>query len=182
MDYNKIINKYYNDRPALREILSRHSRAVARKALDCAGRHPELKLDTEFIEEAAMLHDIGIFLTYADGIFCDGPLPYIAHGLAGELLLMSEGLPAHARVCALHTGAGLTAEEIRRQKLPLPERNLLPETMEEKLICYADKFFSKSPDVEKIDREKPLERVRAQMAGFGPASLERFDALHALFG
>ena len=43
-----------------------------------------------------------------------------------------------------HTGAGLTKKEIIEQELPLPQQDFLPETTEEKLICYADKFFSKT--------------------------------------
>ncbi len=179
---DSLIDKYYSDSPALKDILVLHSRAVARKALECAARHPELKLDLPFVEEAAMLHDIGIFLTYAPSILCQGKLPYIAHGIAGQLILETEGLPDHARVCARHTGRGLTAEDIRRQKMPLPDRDFLPESLEEKLICYADKFFSKSGDAANLEREKPLEKVRGQMAAFGPASLSRFDELHRLFG
>ena len=60
MDYQLIINKYYPEDNELRHILLVHSRAVADKALAIADRHPELLLDRQFIEEAAMLHDIGI--------------------------------------------------------------------------------------------------------------------------
>ena len=49
----------------------------------------------------------------------------------------------------------------------------LPETAEEALVCLADKFFSKSGDM----TEKPLAKIRKAMLKFGPASLERFDAL-----
>ena len=55
----QIINKYYDDH-TLRDILLRHSRAVADKALEIVRNHPELHADERFVEEAAMLHDIGI--------------------------------------------------------------------------------------------------------------------------
>lgn len=174
-----MIYKYYGDLPRLREILVEHSEAVAKKALACADAHAELEIDREFVKEAALLHDIGIFLTNAPSIECYGKLPYIAHGLAGELILETEGLPRHARVCARHTGAGLTCDDIERQGLPLPRRDMLPETLEEKLVCYADKFFSKSGD---LSAEKPLEKVRRQMAAHGEDTLARFEALHELFG
>ena len=35
-------------------------------------------------------------------------------------MLDSEGLPQHALVCERHIGVGLTMEDIRLQKLPLP--------------------------------------------------------------
>lgn len=179
MDPYRLIYKYYGDLPRLREILVEHSEAVAKKALACADAHAELEIDREFVKEAALLHDIGIFLTNAPSIECYGKLPYIAHGLAGELILETEGLPLHARVCARHTGAGLTCDDIERQGLPLPRRDMLPETLEEKLVCYADKFFSKSGD---LSAEKPLEKVRRQMGAHGEDTLARFEALHELFG
>ena len=70
MDAIAIINKYYPEENELKHILLTHSRSVADKALWIADRHPELNLDRAFLEEAALLHDIGIFLTDADGIHC----------------------------------------------------------------------------------------------------------------
>lgn len=187
MDWRKIIDKHYSGEGELKETLWLHSEAVARKALECARRHPELELDLRFLEEAAMVHDIGIHLTHAPAIGCLGHLPYLAHGLAGALIMETEGFPAHARVCARHTGSGLTRADIEAQNLPLPKEDLLPETLEEKLICYADKFFSKSwPEgaskSEALKKEKSLERVRRSMTVHGPDALARFEALHALFG
>ena len=68
MDALAIINKYYPEDNELKHILLAHSRSVADKALWIAGKHPELNLDKQFLEEAAMLHDIGIFMTDAEGI------------------------------------------------------------------------------------------------------------------
>ena len=56
-----LIDKYYPEDNELKHILLVHSRSVADKALEMARKHPELNLDLTFIEEAAMLHDIGIF-------------------------------------------------------------------------------------------------------------------------
>ena len=70
MDALAIINKYYPEDNELNHILLAHSRSVADKALWIAGKHPELNLDKQFLEEAAMLHDIGIFMTDAEGICC----------------------------------------------------------------------------------------------------------------
>ena len=56
MDYALIIDKYYKDFPELRDILVRHSRAVADKALAIADAHPELLLDRNFIVEARSRH------------------------------------------------------------------------------------------------------------------------------
>lgn len=178
VDYISIIDKYYNDNSRLREILTTHSRLVADKALRCA-LDRNLDIDKTFVEEAAMLHDIGIFRCNAPDIQCFGSLPYICHGIEGRTILEAEGLPLHALVCERHTGAGLTVDDIKRQNLPLPLRDMTPQSLEEKLICYADKFFSKSGN---IKLEKPLERVLASMERHGKETAERFLALHRLFG
>ena len=59
-------------------------------------------------------------------------------------MLRERGLNQHARVAERHTGTGLRKEEIIRRNLPLPHEDFVPETMEEQVICYADKFFSKT--------------------------------------
>ena len=177
MDYNLLIGKYYKDNEKLKDILLRHSRSVADKALAIADAHPELRLDREFLVEAAMVHDIGIFKTNAPDIECFGSEPYIRHGVLGAEIMRAEGYPRHARVCERHTGAGLSLKEIEDQALPLPHADLLPETLEEKVICYADKFFSKT----KLDREKTLEQAERSVAKHGGEGLKRFREMEALF-
>ena len=177
MDYQKIIDQYYPEENALKRILLVHSRQVAERALRIVDAHPELSLDRTFVLEAAMLHDIGIFLCDAKGIKCFGTEPYICHGRLGAELLRKEVWPRHARVCERHTGAGLTKEDILTQKLPLPAQDFLPETMEEKLICYADKFYSKT----KLGKEKTLEQAVRSLSQFGTEGVERFLAWQKSF-
>lgn len=154
-----LIDKYYPQDNELKHILNVHSRSVADKALWIAVKHPELNLDTVFLEEAAMLHDIGIFLTHAPGIQCFGTEPYICHGYLGAGLVRKEGFPRHALVCERHTGAGLSLKDIMDQKLPVPHREMLPVSMEEQVICFADKFF-----------RKPISTVRKLWRGLVRAS------------
>lgn len=141
MDALAIINKYYPEDNELKHILLTHSRSVADKALWIAGKHPELNLDKQFLEEAAMLHDIGIFMTDADGICCFGSYSYICHGYLGADLMRKEGFPRHALVCERHTGAGISLQSIIDQQLPVPHRDMVPVSLEEQVICFADKFF-----------------------------------------
>ena len=173
----EIIDKYYQKGTELRHILLTHSRSVADKAVWIADRHPELQADCTFLYEAAMLHDIGIFLTDADGIFCFGDKPYICHGYLGADLMRAEGYPRHALVCERHTGAGLSLEQIVAQGLPVPHREMLPVSIEEQIVCFADKFFSKT----KLDKEKSVEKVRKSLERYGEAGLKRFDHWCELF-
>lgn len=174
-----IISRQIKDEE-LKKLLITHCRHVAEKALEVARKCGiEGEIDRQFVYDAAMLHDIGVVECNAPSIHCHGALPYICHGTAGAELLRKEGLDEkYARVCERHTGSGLTAAEISQGHLPLPEKDFLPETLEEKLICYADKFFSKSNHP---DREKSLERVRASMSKWGDGPLKRFEQLSLLF-
>ena len=177
MNYQSIIDKYYSEDNELRHILITHSQSVARKALQIVSSHPELQLDVQFVEEAAMLHDIGIFRTDAPGIQCFGSEPYICHGRLGAEIMRKEGYERHARVCERHTGAGITCEEIVKQGLPLPQQDFLPETMEEKVVCYADKFFSKTH----LDREKTIAQAEKSLAKFGEDGVNRFREWEQMF-
>ena len=93
-----LIDKFYPEENELKHILLVHSRLVTDKALALAKKHPELDLDLNFIEEAAMLHDIGIFLTDAPDIQCFGTHPYICHGYLGADLVRKEGFPTACSV------------------------------------------------------------------------------------
>lgn len=124
-----------------------------------------------------MLHDIGICQTDAPGIYCHGTHPYICHGILGAAMLRTEGFERHARVCERHTGAGLSLNDIVGQNLPLPHQDFLPVTLEEQLICYADKFFSKSHP----EQEKTIEQAERSLSKFGTEGLERFRNWVRLF-
>ncbi len=171
MDYEKIIDKYYPEDDELKHILLVHSRQVADKCLLIAKKHPELPLDKQFLEEAAMLHDIGIFRCHAPSIQCVGSQPYICHGYIGGEILRSEGFVRHALVCERHTGTGLTRAQIERQQLPLPlDRSYEPETLEEQVVCYADKFYSKSH----IDHVRTVVETAQSLEKFGPEGVQKF--------
>lgn len=178
VDINWLFFKYYKNHPELRRIIATHSECVARKALQIC-RDKNLKLDHKDVYCAAMLHDIGVIMCNAPAIHAPGQFPYICHGIEGKKLLEHHGLKKFAGVCANHTGAGLSAREIIKKGLPLPPKDLIPKTLLEKLICYADKFYSKGSD---LSKEKTLDEVLAQMEKFGPDSYKRFLQLHQLFG
>ena len=177
MNPYEIIEKYYAPGSDLYNILVKHSETVRDKALELARRHPELGLDLEFIAEAAMLHDIGILETDAAGIKCFGTHRYIEHGYLGAEMMRREGYPRHALVCERHTGTGLRLTDIIERELPVPHRELCPVTMEEQLICYADKFFSKT----RLDSEDSYERVEKKMQKWGEESVEQLRRWHEKF-
>jgi uncharacterized protein len=180
MNPEKLIEKYYAPGSMVYHFLIQHSRMVMEKALRIAERVKYPGPDMNFIQEAAMLHDIGVLFTNEPGIGCYGDKPYICHGYLGRELLEKEGFPRHAPVCERHVGVGLTQKEIEEKILPIPGRDMIPLTIEEQIICYADKFFSK--DTEFLMKEKPIEQVRHGIAIYGNDKLKRFDEWAERFG
>ena len=171
MKPEEIIHRYCEGNPALEDILLKHSSDVAKRALKIADKHPEFNIDKQFLYDAAMLHDIGIINVDAPSISCFGTEPYIKHGLLGGEILRKEGFPAHARVAERHTGTGLTRENILQQSLPLPPADYVPETLEEQIICYADKFYSKT----RLEEEKTYESALSSLRKFGEEGLMIFE-------
>ena len=177
-----VIDFFYPCEDDLKKTLLKHSLQVRDKAFELASR-TAVSVDMETVNAGALLHDIGIKVCHAPGIFCHGELHYLRHGIEGAAMLRQYGkekeidLEAPARICERHTGSGLTALEITAQALPLPPQDFLPETPEEKLVCLADKFFSKSGNME----EKTFEAVKRSMAKFGPEVLDRFQKLWDFF-
>src|SRR3990167_5700954 len=110
MDPLMIIQKYYPINSKSYQFLVEHSNAVTKKAIETAEKVPHLNPDLKFIEEAAMLHDIGIFLTHAPEIECFGKKPYICHVYLGRELLEKEGVSKHALVCERHVGVGISIQ------------------------------------------------------------------------
>ena len=200
MDYLSLIYRYYPEDNALRRMLLHHSQQVCTRALQIVDRHPELGANRILVEAGAMLHDIGIFRTDAPGIHCHGTEHYLLHGIIGASILRHEAevlrqkattevsatihsdetctfYEALARICERHTGTGLTRQVIAQRGLPMPDQDLLPETIEEQIICYADKFYSKSH----LERERSIAQTIASLEKFGDAGVEKFRCWTELF-
>ena len=62
----------------------------------------------------------------------------------------------------------------------IAKRDMLPVSLEEQIVCYADKFFSKNKD--SLLEEKPLSKVREIILRYGEDNLKRFDEWLRLFG
>ena len=125
-----------------------------------------------------MLHDLGIFLTDAPRIYCYGTEPYLCHGYLGAELLRALGHERHARVCERHTGPGLTKETVMAKGWNLPVKDFVPETIEEQLICFADKFYSKTKFLE---TSRSFEQVMASMATISPESVAKVEQWAEMF-
>ncbi|MFC1489323.1 HD domain-containing protein [Thermodesulfobacteriota bacterium] len=174
-----IIKNYYNTESRTYKILIQHGELVSNKALIAAGKVAHLNPDLDFIKEAAMLHDIGIFFTRTPELGCTGEHPYICHGYLGRDILEKEGFKTHALVCERHLGVGISLEDIRCHRLPIPERDMLPVSIEEQIICYADKFFSKNGNL--AVKEKSVEDIIRSLEPYGEDKTAKFRLWVDLF-
>ena len=110
---------------------------MTRLALEMAERLREkgLEVDVGLVEAGALLHDIGRGSTHE-----------VDHAAVGGRMVRRLGLPeAVARIVDRHVGGGIPRAEARR--LGLPEGVYVPETLEEKLVAYADKLTDRGVEV-----------------------------------
>lgn len=167
----KLLALYLEGEPY--RIVLEHSRYVACLALDVCEHLEIAQHDRVFIEEAALLHDIGVCKVHAPGLGLHGDRPYIEHGVIGRAILEKEGYPLHGLVCERHIGVGLTITDILTQNLPLPHRDMSPISLPEQIICFADLFYSKNP--QKLAHKKTVAQVRKNLFAFGEEKLQIFD-------
>jgi len=145
MDEKKAIDllrKYSKDEKIF-GLVYVHSKKVQEIALRIARKAKKNypKLDINFIKTASLLHDIGRF-------DCPPDKGSIRHGIRGAEILRkekikkekagNENLEKYARVAERHLGAGISKQDIKKQKLDLPLKDYIPKTKEEKIITHAD--------------------------------------------
>lgn len=136
-----------------------HCIAVADLALETASKleGKGLKINTDLVEAGALLHDLGRSKNHT-----------VDHAVIGAQIAQSIGLPEPViNIIKRHVGAGITAEEA--QWLGWPKDVYTPQTLEEKIVSYADKLIDQSKrtpietEIERLQREnknEAAERVR----------------------
>ena len=175
-----ILKRFYSPDSSLYSLVLAHGRAVAEKSVKIAKALPHHTMDMAFLKTAAQLHDIGIIHVKAPSLGCNGDHPYVCHGILGRQMLDEIGLPKHGLVCERHVGVGISVKEIIAQKLPLPMRDMQPVSLEEKIIAYADKFFSKTTSWRQ--QEKTIPEIVNGLKKYGTRQVEIFLSWAALFG
>jgi uncharacterized protein len=181
LDTISILGKYFSGDSL--EVVVAHSVAVSGLASSICSSLKLADDETLFVEQAAMLHDIGVCRVDAPGIGMFGMFgihPYIRHGVLGREILEAEGLLLHAMVCERHIGVGLTEKDIVSQGLNLPLRDMTPQSVAEEIVCFADLFYSKKPGY--LSRRKSAAEVRNKLSSFGAEKVQIFDSWLLRFG
>jgi uncharacterized protein len=139
-----------------------HCEAVADLAVEIGEncRNNGLKVDLELIEVGALLHDIGRSKTHS-----------VHHAVVGAKIARRYGLPDQVlSIIKRHVGGGITATEAR--KLGWPSDVYVPETIEEKIVSYADKLVEGS---HRVPIEKTMKNFAQELP---PSAVERVRRLH----
>ena len=175
----ELIDYIYKENEKAKEILLIHSKMVLNKALLIANQKPELNINIDLLIDGVMLHDIGIIKTNSPKINCYGKHPYIMHGVLGKEIIEKTKFKHLALFAERHTGTGLSKEDIINNNLPLPHYDMLPISIEEQLLCFADLFYSKGKG--ELENEKSISKIRKSFSKFGIHQVEQFDKWCKIF-
>lgn len=137
-----------------------------------------LSINKKVIEAGCLLHDIGVYALFDEAGNKVNDYNYMNHGIRGEELLRKERIPRELwRIASHHLGVGFTQHDIEKQGLPF-DQPYMPETIEERLVTYADKFHSKTNP----PRFNTYESFMATAGTYGDDIATRFEKLKDEFG
>ncbi len=143
------------------ENVINHILAVKNTAMRIASE-VKVPVDRDLLLTGAMLHDIGRSKTHG-----------IEHAIVGVEIARKLGVNDRVlNIIERHIGAGISREEAK--KLGLPEKDYIPQTVEEKLVAYADNLLNGDREV---SFEESLERFRKTLGSDHPA-VKRYIELH----
>lgn len=122
-------------------------------------------INLELVEIGALLHDIGRSKTHT-----------VHHAIVGAEIAREKGLPEPIiKIIERHVGGGITAQEA--EKLGWPVKDYIPKTLEEKIVCYADKLTEGN---KQVPVEVTIKKLAAELGENHPA-IERVRKLHEEF-
>lgn len=144
-----------------------HCRTVAKHAVRIAKilQKKGCKIDVSLVEIGALLHDIGRSKTHS-----------VDHALIGARIAEASSLPEPViRIIERHVGAGIPAEEA--EKLGWPKKSYVPQTLEERIVNYADKLVE---GTHKVPMKQTIAHFSRKMGKNHPA-IGRLKALDEEF-
>jgi uncharacterized protein len=142
----------------------RHCEVVAELATEVAKvcKEKGMDVDLKLVEIGALLHDIGRSKTHS-----------VHHAVVGAEIAKSMGLPKPViLIIKRHVGGGIVAEEAKR--LGWPKGIYVPQTLEEKIVSYADKLLEGS---RRVPIERTIEKFRSEKT-VPPSAITRLQKLH----
>ncbi|MGQ9460069.1 MAG: TIGR00295 family protein [Candidatus Bathyarchaeaceae archaeon] len=144
-----------------------HCKAVSTLAVKIAKacERKGLNVDIKLVQVGALLHDIGRSKTHN-----------VDHVVVGAEIARSLNLPESVvSIIERHAGGGITIDEARR--LGWPAKSYSPQTLEEKIVTYADKLIEGS---RRVQIERTIEKLSQELDEEHP-SIKRVKKLHEEF-
>ena len=145
----------------------RHCKAVTKLAVQIAEncKKKGMNVDIQLVQVGALLHDIGRSKTHS-----------VDHVVEGAKTAKSLGLPDPVvSIIERHAGGGITKSEAER--LGWPNRCYVPQTLEEKIVSYADKLIEGS---RRVKIERTVQKLSRDL-GDNHSAIERVKRLHREF-
>ena len=145
----------------------RHCKAVAALAAQVAKACKErgLNVDIRLVQIGALLHDIGRSRTHS-----------VNHVVVGGEIARSLRLPdSVVSIIERHAGGGITLDEAK--KLGWPIKCYVPQSLEERIVTYADKLIEGS---RKVKIERTVEKLSREL-GDTHSAIKRVKQLHEKF-
>lgn len=145
----------------------KHCKAVSEIAVQIAEACEKkgLKVDVKLVQVGALLHDIGRSKTHD-----------INHVIRGSEIARSLDLPESlVSIIERHAGGGITIDEAKR--LGWPIRRYTPQTLEEKIVTYADKLVE---GTRRVPIERTITKLSKELGSVHP-SIRRVKKLHEEF-
>ncbi len=148
----------------------KHSKVVAELATELAEacRAKGCDVDMELVELGALLHDIGRSKTHS-----------VHHAVVGVEIAETLNLPKSVvSIIACHVGGGITREEAKR--LGWKPRSYIPQTLEEKIVSYADLLIERS---RRVSIEKTIKRFSRELPSDAIGRMRKLhDEIQSLLG
>ncbi len=175
------LHKKYAPSEKILDLVWSHSLNVEGIVKKIIADHPELQIKEDLARAGAIAHDIGVYLVEPCSCHKKGreksKEPYIKHGVIGADIIRNEGLGKEvALMVERHIGTGISKEQILKNNLPLPVKDFIPKTLEEKLVGYADNFHSKKP------KFNSYAEIKKDLSHYGEESVQRLEECKKIFG
>lgn len=177
----KALHQRYAPNTVVLQLVYEHCQIVAEIALWCV-EHKRLNVNKRILEASCLLHDIGTYALYSENDQSKNDHNYKQHAIFGAALVLEEGFDVRiASAIKTHVLMGLSKKEIVKNGFGMPHKDYLPETIEGRLLCYADRFHSKTPVfnaygpfLERISETLPEQAKKLQLAAkeFGLPDIE----------
>ncbi len=139
------IHRRYAQSDKVFNLIYEHCQIVAEIAKWCVEQN-KLNVDKDLLEASCLLHDIGTYALFDAEGMDKNEHNYKQHAIFGAALIIEESLDIRiANIVRTHVLMGLSKKEIIDGGFGMPQKDYLPNTIEARLLCYADRFHSKLP-------------------------------------